>query len=303
MKRRGFTLIELLVVVAIIALLIAILLPSLAKARELANRSACAANIRGILNSEAIYAASNNEQFSIVAAPATSWAYLLSSSAAGPQTNADKAISDYYKTTAPTMPGSVTANLWVMVLQGMSPKLFICKSDQFAQAPAQTIDTTATPLWYENFQNDYQYSYGFAYPWSSTVSTSGANVGAWWKNTTQASLGLIADMGPVNGQGQNPASNTTTGTGTGGSKAWNSPNHQLDGQNVGYGDVHVDYQKRPDVGMANDNLWTSGAGQAKTQGTAETGSPLTGYATPPTSEPYDVVLVPFANRSSSNLRQ
>ncbi len=64
MKRAsGFTLIELLVVVAIIALLIAILLPSLSKAKENARRTACGANVRSLAQADVMYVGQNNNCF------------------------------------------------------------------------------------------------------------------------------------------------------------------------------------------------------------------------------------------------
>lgn len=64
--KQGFTLIELLVVVAIIATLIAILLPSLSAAREQARTSMCLSNSRNIVLGAASYVSENSKNGTII---------------------------------------------------------------------------------------------------------------------------------------------------------------------------------------------------------------------------------------------
>src|SRR4051794_9116135 len=151
MKRRGFTLIELLVVVAIIALLIAILLPSLGKAKELSNRSVCAANVRGIMQSMVVYSADNNE----------SYPYL------GPSN-----VASANKTPVGNTVGGIMNDVFYLVGSGsVAPKQFVCKSDNYAQAsssPASSTNNNGVPgyaptYWANGGDANLSYSYSFAF--------------------------------------------------------------------------------------------------------------------------------------------
>jgi len=71
-RPRGFTLIELLVVISIIALLIALLLPTLSQARDAAQRVQCASNLRQLGIATHIYASDFNQSL-----PITSYAHAV----------------------------------------------------------------------------------------------------------------------------------------------------------------------------------------------------------------------------------
>jgi len=67
-RRKGFTLVELLVVVGIIAVLIAMLMPALSRARDQALRVQCMSNVRNILQGIVMYAGENKNNL-----PYTNW--------------------------------------------------------------------------------------------------------------------------------------------------------------------------------------------------------------------------------------
>ena len=60
-RPRGFTMVELLVVVSIVSLLLALLLPALARARMAAQAAQCQNNLHQIMIGDSVYAAEHNE--------------------------------------------------------------------------------------------------------------------------------------------------------------------------------------------------------------------------------------------------
>ena len=281
--------------VAIVPLMIAILLPSLGKAREMANRSVCAANLRGIAQSMSVYAAGNNSAYPVVpfAPYGPSNAGTSTASVSG---SADDALNSMYAAASPVK-GAPLAGPWVLVMQGaVTPKQFLCKSDPNANTPAIVQSGTA---WNTDFQSENQLSYSFAYPYNSA-----GKVGGWWRDYTDSTLPIAADMAPLNGTGK--PSHDVNIAGSDGS-SWNSANHQGEGENVGYGDGHAAFTRVPTCGQSNDNIFTLGTTGKPTEtgGTQPGKSPINipealpgfGGRTSTGGSPgnYDIILVPARN--------
>jgi prepilin-type N-terminal cleavage/methylation domain-containing protein len=291
-RSAGFTLVELLVVIGIIALLISILLPSLNRAREQANRVKCSNNLRQIALAAMMYA---NQEVRTGAFPRTYYDTMGGNVIASTQGYGNPpTFANSFPTPGPGNIGAnnVTASFFLILkTQEITPDVFICPSsggERGFQA-GSTISVQDVSNW-QSIPLHLTYSYNCPFPNSAAVQ------GGWrFNNSLGPDFVMAADQNPGKAGG-NPATPNNVevpnyDSGRKDMQRANSNNHQNEGQNVVYCDAHVEFQYSPYCGAPRtgagmppyrDNIYTAGVRQES--------DTFGGGALP--QDPFDAVLFP-----------
>ena len=270
MRRRGFTLVELLVVIAIIALLMGILMPALARVRQLAFRMTCGTNLAGIGKAMLIYANDYEDELPRAGGRDSTWGKLKNFAA----TNRYDAYG-VNPTTGAGGAASYTSCFYLLVKYSeVTPKSFVCKGDagtsefKISELPPSTVPTTTEliDLWdfgpHNATTNPGQYcSYAYHVPFGLYALTTSSEPGFAVAADRNPWIASPAGAAPTNfGQfiPDLPSAGFTTGTAET-ARLGNAIAHQGDGQNVLFLDSHVEFAKRAFCSIEDDNIYTQSA--------------------------------------------
>jgi len=250
MKKKGFTLVELLVVIAIIALLMGILMPALARVRQIAFRMVCGTNLSGIGKAMLIYANDYEDELPRAGGRNSTWAVSI------PAWDATNRFNAYgVSATGDGGTANISSCFYLLVKYAeVTPKSFICKGDsgtsEFKPADDGAGNRDLIDLWDFGIEPWTHCSYSYHMPFGlyalTTSSEPGMAVAADrnpWQNSPAA-------QAPAFPNGFDP---------TGGKeaiKAGNAIAHQQDAQNVLFLDIHVGQMKNPFCGINDDNIYT-----------------------------------------------
>ena len=249
MKRKGFTLVELLVVIAIIALLMGILMPALARVRQLAFRMTCGTNLAGIGKAMLLYANDYQDELPRAGGRNTTWGAVQNWSAA------NRNLAFGLDTQGAGGAASISSCFYLLVkYTEVTPKSFLCKGDagttEFKLSELATAPTANFELidaWDFGPQADAwkHCSYSYHLPFGMYALTTSSEPG----------FAVAADRNPFIVSPAATARDLSTFTpdlpaaGYSGTsetaKQGNCNSHQLDGQNVMYLDTHVTSRRDP----------------------------------------------------------
>jgi prepilin-type N-terminal cleavage/methylation domain-containing protein len=250
MKKKGFTLVELLVVIAIIALLMGILMPALARVRQIAFRMVCGTNLSGIGKAMLIYANDYEDELPRSGGRNSTWAKTIPNWQALNRFGAYNVAADGTGGTA-----NISSCFYLLVKYAeVTPKSFICKGDsgtsEFKPADDGAGNRDLIDLWDFGALPDTHCSYSYHMPFGLYALTTSSEPG----------MAVAADRNPLQ---DSPAATAKAWPGSfnpdGGKDAvkyGNAISHQEDAQNVLFLDIHVGQQKNPFCGINDDNIYT-----------------------------------------------